>query len=252
MSIKCNYSSQIAYDNSQIKNYIDNEYYIKYNKPMEKIQKLLTANASVYDMVKGLRLENMTERQLKSQIVKQYKKDLGHFVFGGDVVAGKNSALIEGGGSDNVINKGDAIILDINPYKDKQCADTTRTFFCGEPTKKQREIYAIVLNALDCGEKALLPGVKVSEIYKAVNDGLYPYKLVHHAGHLVGTRRVMQPQFLPDKDKVLKEGDIVALEPGIYVDGEFGIRIENNYQIVKNGFKKLFDYPLDIQNFIVK
>ena len=221
---------------------------------MQNLKIVLSANEKVYDLVRNTRLEGLTENQLKEIILLEYKKILKDFTFNGDIVAGVNSSIGEGTGSEYVIKKGDSVILDLLPYKNKKCADTTRTFFVSEPTKLQREVYDIVKNALTSVENILRPGIKASEIYFATREKLRPYEdtFFHHAGHLIKSKRLCQPQFLPDKNARLKVGDVVTLEPGIYIKNQFGVRLENNYLITENGYQKLFEYPLEIQNFIVK
>ena len=73
----------------------------------------------------------------------------------------------------------------------------------------------------------------------------------HHAGHQFGVEPVMQPQFLPEKRALLKKDMLVTLEPGLYFENRFGIRVEDNYIITETGFVNLFDYTLKIEDFIL-
>lgn len=211
---------------------------------------LLDITSKIFDSIK----KYQTEKELKKHIFATYKKGLGQFSFKGDIIAGYRSSIGEGDATDNVIQKGDSIILDLLPRKDGVCCDVTRTFFVGNPSNEQIKVYNTVKNALEKTEKILKVGIKACEIYEYMKEQLKPYEATffHHAGHLIGYRRLMQPQFLPDKNDKLKVGDIVTLEPGVYIKGKFGVRIENDYLITESGYKKLFDYPLDIGNFIIK
>ena len=217
---------------------------------MIKIQDLLRATSIIYD---GLhRLE--TERQIKKYVLSVYKKELGEFSFKGDIVAGVRSSVGEGDASDYKIKEGDSIILDMLPRKDGVCADTTRTFFVGEPSNEQKVVYNVVKSALEKTEKILKPKIKACEIYNYMKEQLKPFDktFFHHAGHLIGFKRLQQPQFLPNKTDVLKVGDVVTLEPGVYIKNKFGVRLENDYIITESGCRKLFDYPLEIEKFILK
>ena len=236
-------------------NGIDRNLLYEYNKAMERLKLVLRANANVYDMIRKTHLEGMTELELKKLMFKEYSRVLGKFTFTGDVVAGVNTSLAEGPGTDYVMKKGDTLIIDVQPCKNFRCCDTTRTFFVGEPTSLQREVYEIVKKNLLKTEKILRPNLKANEIYSFMRNSLSPYEetFFHHAGHLIkGVRRVAQPQFLPERLEELKVGDIVALEPAIYIKDSFGIRIENDYLITEDGYERLFDYPLEIENFITK
>ena len=220
---------------------------------MKKLKNVLNANVRIYELVRKTKVEGLTEKELKAIILAEYKEGLGNFTFAGDIVAGKNSSVGEGAGTNYVIKKGDAIILDLLPYKDKKCADTTRTFFVQEPTKQQKEVYEIVKNALLGTEKMLKAGVRACDIYFEMKNRLKPYEdtFFHHAGHLIKSKRLCQPQFLANKTAKLRIGDVITLEPGIYIKDKFGVRLENDYLITKDGYEKLFDYPLEIENFII-
>jgi Xaa-Pro dipeptidase len=217
---------------------------------MTTIQDLLNATSKVYEGLK--RFE--TEKQIKKYVLSVYKKELKDFSFKGDIVAGARASIGEGDATDYRIKDGDSIILDLLPRKEGVCADTTRTFFVGEPSQEQIYVYNIVKTALEKTEKILKPKMKACEIYEFMKEQLKPFEqtFFHHAGHLIGFRRLQQPQFLQDNKTSLKVGDVVTLEPGVYVKDKFGVRLENNYIITKDGCKKLFDYPLDIEKFILK
>lgn len=215
---------------------------------------MLYATADIYESVRNLELSGKTEKDLKRAILAEYKNNLGKFSFKGDIVAGERSAIGEGDATNYIIKKGDAIILDLLPMAGGVCVDITRTFFVGAPTAEQTEVYNIVKNSLLDTEKILKAGVRACDIYAYARERLKPYEntFFHHAGHRIGKRRLLQPQFLPDKTAKLKAGDIVTLEPAIYIKGKFGVRLENDYLITESGYEKLFDYPLDIENFIIK
>ena len=221
---------------------------------MKMLKYILYATAEIYNAVLKENLSGKTEKYIKRVILSAYKDRLGKFSFKGDIVAGVRSAVGEGDATDYIIKKGDAIILDLLPMKSGVCSDVTRTFFVGEPTAEQTEVYNIVKNSLLDTEKILKAGVRACDIYEYAREKLKPYEdtFFHHAGHRIGKRRLIQPQFLPDKTAKLKAGDIVTLEPAIYIKGKFGVRLENDYLITESGYEKLFDYPLDIENFIRK
>ena len=96
--------------------------------------------------------------------------------------------------------------------------------------------------------------MKSSEIYRKVREAVNStFAFSHHAGHRVGNDEiVIEPRFVAECDEELKAGMIVTLEPGIYFPGKFGIRLENNYLITENGFKRLDDLSLDRTDYIVK
>ena len=135
---------------------------------MTKIQDLLQATSKIYDGMRKME----TEKQVKEYVMSVYKKELGKFSFKGDIVAGARSSLGEGDASEYRIMQGDSIILDLLPRKDGVCVDTTRTFFVGEPSKEQVQIYNIVRVALEKTEKILSPKIRACDIYNFMKEQL--------------------------------------------------------------------------------
>ncbi len=173
-------------------------------------------------------------------------------VWQGDIVSGKRSADIEGEAIDKVIEAGDALICDIQFFDGEMWSDITRTYFFGEPSKEQTEFYNKTEEALTKAENLLKIGTKCKDIYFTLQDLIdSEYSFKHHAGHLIGDKPLIKPQFLPDCENALEKGMAVTLEPGVYVPNKFGIRVENNYLITDDGFEKLFDYTQKLEDFII-
>ncbi|MBQ6907715.1 MAG: aminopeptidase P family protein [Clostridia bacterium] len=173
-------------------------------------------------------------------------------VWQGDIVSGIRSANIEGEATERIIKDGDSLIIDIQFFDGVMWSDITRTYFFGNLKEMAAELYQKTEKSLKNAEKLLKNGTKCADLYdflqKEINS---PYSFKHHAGHLIGDKPLIKPQFLPDSEESLKTGMAVTLEPGVYVPEKFGIRIENNYLITENGFETLFDYTQDIKDFII-
>jgi Xaa-Pro aminopeptidase len=124
----------------------------------------------------------------------------------------------------------------------------------GPPSGELVKTYETVLGALREGEKTLRPGAVAGDIYKRVSDHLAAAgysPLVHHAGHVVGDKELEEPDFTENAPGVLLAGMVVTLEPGVYREGQNGIRVENNYLITQDGYEPLFEYPEDINHFTI-
>ena len=211
-------------------------------------------NAAAYGAVKAEFCFGMTEKDIEKIILNTYKSICGNaFSFCGDIIGGKHSADIDGGADDYVLQLGDALILDLQPEINGVFCDTTRTFFIGEPGEEMRRAYDNVKNTLLRLERFLKPNIKACDIYSEMNaiTEEYGYKCPHHAGHIIGKNRSIAPEFLPDISESIRTGNTVALEPGFYKENCFGIRLENNYGITQSGTLRLFDYSLDIEDFII-
>jgi Xaa-Pro aminopeptidase len=130
-------------------------------------------------------------------------------------------------------------------------ADTCRTFVVGgSPTAAQQEVHSTLKRALEAGVEMLKPGIKASDVYRAVYQVIASHgwgqKFPHHAGHAVGLDAWERPFIIPGCDDKLEEGMVIALEPGVYLEGVGAMRIENNYLVSKEGGQSLSHYPLDL------
>ena len=171
-----------------------------------------------------------------------------------DYIWGDDTLGIDGKTQNYIPKIGDTVIMDISIKHGGVWCDVTRTFFVGEPSKSQAQVFDMLKCAMKSGENAIKIGAKACDIYNAVNSVYLKNgcELVHHAGHKILTEAVMQPQFLPEKDGVIESGAFYTLEPGFYKD--FGIRLENDYLLTDSGLENLFEglMPLDIKEYILK
>ncbi|MEK6941948.1 MAG: M24 family metallopeptidase [archaeon] len=132
-------------------------------------------------------------------------------------------------------------VIDLGVRVNGYCSDMTRTVFFGKPSKKHREIYALVLSSQKNGVKLLKDGVFAEPIWRVSYKslGAHRNRFIHGLGHGLGKHIHLRP-FLKKKSKdVLKAGDIVTVEPGVYFKTRFGIRIEDDFLVTKNGFVRL-------------
>lgn len=213
-------------------------------------------NVQAYDRIRDeIRCGN-TENELYETVVDTYVSNTdGKARYTGDYISGKRSCDIEGPATDKVLENGDTVIVDALVALDGVHCDTTRTFFCGEPSDKQRQVYAVLCRILEETAQRLQPGVRACDIFRFVDARIKEagyHGLVHHAGHSLGYAWCEDPRFVAENETVLEEDMLVALEPGIYLENEFGIRIENNYRVTKQGGVNVFGYTTDIHAFVLK
>jgi len=153
-------------------------------------------------------------------------------------VAGENAALPHGQPGDRLIQTGDMLTMDFGGFYQGYAGDMTRTVAIGEPSTKLRDIYHKVLGVQEIGVAAIQAGVTGKAIDRQVRQGLAKYELdsyfVHGTGHGVGLEIHELPSLSAHSDTILQEGMVVTVEPGVYIPGWGGIRIEDTV-IVKNG-----------------
>jgi len=147
------------------------------------------------------------------------------------VAAGPNAALPHHEPGDRVIAPGDVVLIDMGALLDGYCSDCTRTYVAGEPDGKLAEVYAIVLEAQLAALSKVAPGVPGKEVdavaREIIAEAGYGDHFGHGLGHGVGIEIHESPGLSPRSDDILDSGDVVTVEPGIYLPGEFGVRIED-------------------------
>lgn len=167
----------------------------------------------------------------------------GHRVpFGNDCVVGYRQANIGGWPLDYMLRPHDGLIVDLSTILHGYWSDSCATYYAGEPTPQQITLHRFVTNALDFAISLLKPGAIAGEIDRQVRqfmaDGGYPV-YPHHTGHGVGVSGHEAPRIVPYSQEVLAEGMVIMLEPGIYLPGETGIRLEDGMLITTDGVEIL-------------
>lgn len=140
------------------------------------------------------------------------------------------------------LEAGDLFILDYSVVLDGYRSDFTNTYAVGPPTDQQQMLFALCQAAMAAGEGLLRAGTAAREVYAAVSKPLEDAgygPLTHHAGHGIGLAHPEAPILVPESTDTLVAGDVVTLEPGLYIKGIGGIRIENNYLITATSVERL-------------
>jgi Xaa-Pro aminopeptidase len=170
----------------------------------------------------------------------------------GDFASGPRCAIEKGGPpTSRAIERGDLLLLDFSVVVDGYRGDFTNTFAVGaEPTPRQRELFEACLGALGAGEACLRAGALARNLDAAVRGYFESLGLAHaftsHSGHGLGLGHPEPPFLVPESDEVLEAGDVVALEPGLYIESDAGMRYERNYRVTVDGFETLSHHELRI------
>lgn len=193
----------------------------------------------------------LTERMVAAEVEYEMRKTGSDGVaFDTIVSSGPNSAFPHGGCGDRVIRKGDLVVIDIGAKYGDYCSDLTRTFIIGDPSPKQRRIYEAVRKAQELGVGAARARVKAREVDRAARDYIskagYGEYFVHSLGHGVGLDVHEPPALSPRSKEALAEGNVVTIEPGIYIPGFGGVRIEDTVLILAEGAEKLTEAPVQM------
>jgi len=165
------------------------------------------------------------------------------------VASGYRAALPHGEASAKAISLGEVVTLDFGVVVDNYCSDMTRTVALGAPNDQIKEIYSIVLDAQLAGLGAVKAGVPASAVDKAAREVIashgYGDYFGHSTGHGVGLAVHEGPTLNARNAMVLQAGMVVTVEPGIYLPGIGGVRIEDSVVVEQNGYRLLTKSPKD-------
>ena len=192
----------------------------------------------------------MTELDVYAGILAACAKAAGHpVIVYGDFAVSPGSAKRGGVATNRAIQSGETLILDFSVVIQGYRSDFTNTLVVGaEATPEQRQLFDWCVRAMAAGEAELKAGATCQTVYDAVrgvfeNAGVAD-EFPHHAGHGLGLSHPEAPFIVRHSTETLSAGDVVTLEPGLYLDGVGGIRIEHNYAITATGYERLSNHAI--------
>ncbi|MCU1343837.1 MAG: Xaa-Pro aminopeptidase [Acidimicrobiia bacterium] len=165
------------------------------------------------------------------------------------VASGPNSALPHHRADDRTVAEGDLVVVDFGALFDGYHSDMTRTFVVGEPSPEQSRMIRVVTEAQQAGAAAVGPGVATRAIDQACRDHItaagWGDRFTHGTGHGVGLQIHEAPWIGSTSDGVLVAGNVVTVEPGVYVPGLGGVRVEDSVLVTEHGGRPLTLHPKD-------
>lgn len=167
------------------------------------------------------------------------------------VAAGPNGALPHAEPGEHQIGSGELVVFDMGAKLDGYCSDGTRTFAVGEPGEEGRAVYETVRAAQAAALDAVAVGVGGEELDRvareAIGEAGHGERFGHGLGHGVGLEVHEMPRVSPRSDDVLAAGEVVTIEPGVYLPGKLGVRIEDLIVVSEAGYRNLSGLPKDLQ-----
>ncbi len=193
--------------------------------------------------------EGVTEHEIASGLLAEYRR-LGaqDHSFTPIVSFGANAADPHHEPDGTRLRAGDVVLFDVGCKRDWYCSDMTRTFFFGaEPSERDREVYETVRRANEAAEAIVAPGVTFAEIdltaRRIIEDAGYGSYFTHRLGHQIGLEDHEPGDVSSTHDEPVRPGQCFSIEPGIYLPGEMGVRIEDLVIVTENGCEVMNAYP---------
>ena len=197
-------------------------------------------NDTVMERAMGYIQEGMTEQQVAEYILRQYAAEGCESTSFQPIVSyGANAADPHHEPDDTPLRAGDCIVIDIGGRKDRYCSDMTRTFFCKHADPRYAAIHDLVREANELAEHLVRPGVVLCELDKAARDHIanagYGEYFTHRLGHFIGQTDHEKGDVSASSQIVAQPGMIFSIEPGVYLPGEFGVRVEDLVLVTEDG-----------------
>lgn len=205
---------------------------------------------AVYATVLASLRPGRTELDVANEIASLVGAEGGSLSFGSIVQSGTNSAEPHLRPTSRRLEAGDLVLLDFGAAWQGYCADLTRVAVVGEPDAKQREVHRVVREAHDAAVAAVRPGATAGAVDQAARRVIeaagYGDFFPHRVGHGLGLEAHEAPSLDPGSELVLEEGMVVTVEPGVYLPGWGGVRLEDDVVVEARGARSLTAAPIDL------
>lgn len=218
---------------------------VKDESEISAIRTAVEITDKVFDEVIQLFKIGISEKEIALELTTRYRKYGEGEAFPAIVASGPNSALPHTQPGERKFKKGDFIVIDAAAKYAGYHADMTRTVVIGKATEKHHEIYELVRKSQQAGINATKAGVACKTVDDAARNVIaeagYGDKFIHSTGHGIGLEIHAYPRLSQQSEEILKENNVVTIEPGVYLTGWGGVRIEDDVWVKKDGNEVLND-----------
>ena len=236
---------------NRLENKINELRMVKTSEEIECIKKVQSIAEEAFDHILSFIRPGVTEKRIALEL-DFYMLSHGAEALSFETIAvtGKKTSMPHGVPDDTIVEIGDFVTMDFGAVYKGYHSDMTRTIAVGNVSAEQKEIYNIVLEAQKASLEILKQGLSCKAADAAARDIItnagYGDYFGHGTGHGVGIEIHESPNLSPRSDAILQVGNIVTVEPGIYIPDKFGVRIEDMALITENGYENLTNVPKEL------
>ncbi|MEV5330995.1 aminopeptidase P family protein [Streptomyces werraensis] len=217
-------------------------------KDAAELERLAAAGAAAdaaFEEIRNVRFAGRRESEVAADLAALLRR-FGHSQVDFTIVAsGPNGANPHHEAGDRRIERGDMVVLDFGGLRDGYGSDTSRTVHVGEPTEEERRVHDLVREAQEAGFRAVRPGAACQDVDRAaravIADAGYGDHFIHRTGHGIGVTTHEPPYMIEGEERPLVPGMCFSVEPGVYLPGRFGVRIEDIVTVTEDGGRRLND-----------
>lgn len=231
-------------DTDVLSNAVNSLRSVKDDDEISCIQKAQEIAESAFEHILGFIKPDVTERQIAMELDRVMLENGAEGIsFDTIALSGENTSMPHGVPSDRKVRNGEFVLMDFGAVYNGYHSDMTRTVCVGNPTDEMTAVYNIVLKAQNAAINAARAGMTGQELdsiaRSIISDSGYGKLFGHSLGHGVGLEIHENPNASPNNRKILPAGAVVTIEPGIYIAGKFGVRIEDFVILHENGCTNL-------------
>ena len=221
---------------------------VKDAEEIEQIRSAVLLGADLFDVILKTMRPRVTESEVAAELEYAARKAGAEGMSFPTIIAGgKRSSLPHGRASEATIPSRGFVVCDFGVILAGYCSDMTRTVHVGRPTREARRIYEAVRQAQPAAIEAVQPGVTAGEVDQVARKLLKKSNLdryfTHSTGHGVGLEIHEPPRIATGQEEILHPGMVITIEPGVYVPGKFGVRIEDMVVVTERGRQVLTPRP---------
>ncbi|MGW8791696.1 aminopeptidase P family protein [Streptomyces althioticus] len=222
-------------------------------KDAAELERLAAAGAAAdaaFEEIRNVRFSGRRESEVAADLAALLRR-FGHAQVDFTIVAsGPNGANPHHEAGDRRIERGDMVVLDFGGLKDGYGSDTSRTVHVGEPTEEERRVHDLVREAQEAGFRAVRPGAACQDVDRAARAVIagagYGEYFIHRTGHGIGVTTHEPPYMIEGEERPLVPGMCFSVEPGVYLPGRFGVRIEDIVTVTEDGGRRLNETERDM------
>ena len=224
----------------------------KDEEELRRIEEACMIASKCMELAGDMLADGVRESEIKAEILEEMIR-LGAEKpsFDPIIATGRRSSMPHGAPGDETIAKGDVVVVDIGAVVEGYCSDITRTFYIGSnPPEEVSRAYEAVIEAKAAAEEAAKSWTLSSGLDEIARKRLVEHNLsehfIHGLGHGVGIDIHEPPRLSPTSKDIIQDNSVITIEPGVYIRGRFGVRVEDTFHVQRDGVRRLTSYPYEL------